>query len=134
MLETWRIGADEMIVADGSGLSRYNLATADAMARVLVRMAADEERFAPYLASLPIAGRDGTLAGRLVGTAAEGNVRAKTGSFSNARTLAGYATTADGELLAFAVLANNFATAAAAVDRTIDSVVTRLASFSSRAE
>jgi D-alanyl-D-alanine carboxypeptidase/D-alanyl-D-alanine-endopeptidase (penicillin-binding protein 4) len=42
------------------------------------------------------------------GTPAEGNVRAKTGTMSNIRSLAGYVTTRDGERLAFVVMVNNF--------------------------
>jgi D-alanyl-D-alanine carboxypeptidase/D-alanyl-D-alanine-endopeptidase (penicillin-binding protein 4) len=63
------------------------------------------------------------------GTIAEGNARAKTGSFSNARALAGYVTAADGERLVFALIANNFGVPAAAIEQTIDAIVIRLAEF-----
>ena len=62
----------------------------------------------PFEASLPIAGRDGTLANRMKGTAAEGNARAKTGSMTSVRGTSGYVTTADGEPLVFSIIANNF--------------------------
>jgi D-alanyl-D-alanine carboxypeptidase/D-alanyl-D-alanine-endopeptidase (penicillin-binding protein 4) len=58
--------------------------------------------------SLPIAGVDGSLAWRMRGTAAQGNVHAKTGSMAYAQCLAGYVTSAGGERLAFAIMLNNY--------------------------
>ena len=63
------------------------------------------------------------------GTPAEGNARAKTGSMSNVRALSGYVTTADGEPLAFAIVANNFEVAADAITGATDAIVVRLAAF-----
>jgi D-alanyl-D-alanine carboxypeptidase/D-alanyl-D-alanine-endopeptidase (penicillin-binding protein 4) len=58
------------------------------------------------------------------------NVRAKTGTMSNIRTLAGYVTTADGEQMALVVMVNNFeGTGVQALD-AIDAMATRVASFS----
>jgi len=81
----WGIGPSEIIIADGSGLSRYGFVTAGALARILAHVYADATLRDRFVASLPIAGRDGTLAGRMKGTKAEGNARAKTGSMSNVR-------------------------------------------------
>ena len=63
------------------------------------------------------------------GTPAEGNARAKTGSMANVRALSGYVTTADGERLAFAIIANNFETPADAITGAADAIVVRLATF-----
>ena len=82
---------------------------------------------------MPVAGRDGTLAGRMKGTPAEGNVRAKTGTMSNIRTLAGYVRTRDGETLAFAILADNFEGSGAAATDAIDRIAVRLATSAARA-
>ena len=127
---TWT--AQDVLLADGSGLSRYNLITAKALATVLGEVAADTTLGPLFEASLPIAGRDGTLAARMAGTRAEGNARAKTGSFSNARALAGYLRTADGERMAFAMIANNFGTPPGMVERAMDAMVVRLADFTRR--
>ena len=56
------------------------------------------------MGSLPIAGVDGTLEKRMCRTAADGNVRAKTGTVSGISSLAGYCTAANGHMLAFAVI------------------------------
>jgi D-alanyl-D-alanine carboxypeptidase/D-alanyl-D-alanine-endopeptidase (penicillin-binding protein 4) len=83
----------------------------------------------PFLAALPIAGVDGSLASRMRATPAEGNVRAKTGTMSNIRSLAGYVTTADGERLAFVVMVNNFEGPGAAAVQVIDTIAVTLAGF-----
>ena len=129
VLEGWGIPPQHVLIADGSGLSRYNLVTPDVLVAILTRVAHDERLREPFEAALPAAGRDGTLERRMRGTAAEGNVRAKTGSFSNARSLAGYVRAADGEPLVFAIIANNFGIPPAAIEQTIDSMVVRLAEF-----
>ena len=81
------------------------------------------------LSRVPIAGRDGSLANRMKGTAAENNARAKTGSMSNVRALSGYVTAADGEPLVFSIVANNFDVEPATITQTIDAIVIRLAEF-----
>ncbi len=128
VLESWGIDPSRVIVADGSGLSRYNYVTARTLVDVLQRMHDDPRHAAPFLATLPVAGRSGTLEARLRGTAAAGNVHAKTGSMSNVRALSGYVTTADGDALAFAVLANNFPGPAGSILTLIDRLVDQLAS------
>jgi D-alanyl-D-alanine carboxypeptidase/D-alanyl-D-alanine-endopeptidase (penicillin-binding protein 4) len=129
-LSRWGIEEGSVVVADGSGLSRYNIATAEAFVAILTHVYRDERLRGPYETSLPIAGRDGTLANRMKRTAAEGNARAKTGAFANARGLAGYVRTADGEPLVFSIMANNFGTTAEVIERAADAIVVKLAEFS----
>ncbi len=129
VLESWGVPASELVMADGSGLSRYDLVTADAMTTVLAHVYADRRLRDPYIASLPVAGRAGTLAARMKGTAAEGNVQAKTGSFTNARSVAGFLRSADGEPLVFSIIANNYGVAPVEVDRVTDAVIVALAEF-----
>jgi D-alanyl-D-alanine carboxypeptidase/D-alanyl-D-alanine-endopeptidase (penicillin-binding protein 4) len=128
-LRQWGVSPGELIQVDGSGLSRYNYLTADLLVTVLARMGRDTRMRGPFESSLPVAGRDGTLAGRMRGTSAEGNARAKTGAMSNVRTLAGYVTARSGEIIVFAILANNFEPPAETALRTIDALVVRLADF-----
>jgi D-alanyl-D-alanine carboxypeptidase/D-alanyl-D-alanine-endopeptidase (penicillin-binding protein 4) len=128
-LDAWGISPSDVMIADGSGLSRYNLLTADALVTILARVAADERLRDRFAAALPVAGRDGTLSERMRHTAADGNVRAKTGSMSGARSLAGYVTDADGERLAFAVIANNYDASSDTISRTVDGIAIQLASL-----
>ena len=129
-LAEWGIGRNRAIVADGSGLSRYNYLTVTALADVLTRVHERQGDHTYFSAALPVAGRDGTLENRLTGTAAEGNARAKTGSMSQVRSLAGLVRTADGEQLVFAVIANNFGVDAADVTDAIDATIATLATLS----
>jgi D-alanyl-D-alanine carboxypeptidase/D-alanyl-D-alanine-endopeptidase (penicillin-binding protein 4) len=128
-MKAWGIPDDAWQIIDGSGLSRRNAIAAEALVTILQRMH-DASGASPWMTALPVAGRDGTLAGRMTGTPAEGNVRAKTGTMSNIRTLAGYVRTRDGENLAFAILADNFEGPGAAATDAIDRIAIRLARFS----
>lgn len=128
-LQPWGVGADSLIQRDGSGLSRYDYVTAEALVTILAHISGDERLRGPFDASLPIAGRDGSLANRMKRTRAEGNARAKTGSMSNVRGLSGYVTAASGEPLVFSILANNFDVPGPAITATEDAIVVRLAAF-----
>ena len=91
-------------VADGSGLSLYNYVSAEMLVALLGyawRTQAIREHLLPFL---PIAGFDGTLQKRMIGTEAEGNVRAKTGTVTGVVSLAGYLTTANGHSLSFCII------------------------------
>ena len=128
-LDSWGIPPDSQQIIDGSGLSRRNTITADAMV-VILRKMHDPSYASPFMTGLPIAAVDGTLGTRMRDTPAAGNVRAKTGTMSNIRSLAGYVTTLDGERLAFVVMVNNFEGSGALGNQATDAIVVRLASFS----
>lgn len=127
VLTQWGIGAQDVAYRDGSGLSRHDYLTPRAVVRVL-----DAAHRAPwgelFRNSLPVAGVDGTIANRMRGTPAAGNVRAKTGTLDKARALSGYVTTADGQLLLFSLLANNYSVPTREVERVQDLIAAYLAS------
>jgi serine-type D-Ala-D-Ala carboxypeptidase/endopeptidase (penicillin-binding protein 4) len=95
--------------ADGSGLSRRNRASPEEVGKLLVEMASseDEDESAAFVDSLPIAGREGTVADRMRGTAAEGNCAAKTGTLSDVSALSGYCTAAQRHTIVFSILMNS---------------------------
>lgn len=125
-LLAWGVQTDGFVIRDGSGLSDQDLLTPETIVRVLDRIQRDTA-FAAYYNAMPIAGVDGTIDTRMKGTPAEGNVHAKTGTLAKARTLSGYVTTADGERLIFAILANNTTTPGSTVTRVIDEIAAALA-------
>jgi D-alanyl-D-alanine carboxypeptidase/D-alanyl-D-alanine-endopeptidase (penicillin-binding protein 4) len=100
------IAPDDVIQTDGSGLSRHDLVTPRAVV-TLLRYAQGQTWFAPYYASLPVAGIDGSLQDRMKGTVAAGRIHAKTGSVEHVRTLSGFAETPGGRRLIFSFLSNN---------------------------
>jgi D-alanyl-D-alanine carboxypeptidase/D-alanyl-D-alanine-endopeptidase (penicillin-binding protein 4) len=118
------------LLGEGTGLSRRDLVTPDALVRILVYLAAQ-----PYAAmvreALPIAGVDGTLISRMRHTAAENNVHAKTGSMRYVSCLAGYVTSASGEHLAFAIMLNNYDRPADApgTSSDVDTIAVLLANY-----
>jgi serine-type D-Ala-D-Ala carboxypeptidase/endopeptidase (penicillin-binding protein 4) len=126
LLDEWGVARDHAAVRDGSGLSRHNYVTPTALVRVLDVMRRRED-FPVFYEALPIAGRDGTIASRMKGTPAEGNVRAKTGTLDKARSLSGYVTMPDGRLLLFSMLCNNWTTPVREVERVQDAIAARLA-------
>ena len=101
------IPADDVLLQEGSGLTRASLIKPSATVALLKHMRGHPAA-AQFLAALPIAGVDGTLRNRMKGTAAEGNLRAKTGTLRYVHTLSGYVDADDGEPLAFSIMLNNF--------------------------
>ena len=106
-LAAWGIEPGAIDLVDGSGLSFYNELTPNAMVRLL-RAMWRHPAFPVFEAAMPIAGVDGTLRRRLLGTPGESNVKAKTGSLSSVRALSGYLRDGAGETLIFALLLNGY--------------------------
>jgi D-alanyl-D-alanine carboxypeptidase/D-alanyl-D-alanine-endopeptidase (penicillin-binding protein 4) len=96
----------DVIQTDGSGLSRHDLVTPRAFVAVLA-YAQKQAWFPAFLASLPVAGADGTLNERMKEPPLAGKIHAKTGSVTHVRTLSGYAETPGGRKLIFSFLSNN---------------------------
>ena len=129
MLDNWGIDKTHTLIVDGSGLSRYNYLTANALTKLLAQLSSDPIDHEQFIATLPIAALDGTLRNRMRGTPAAGNVRAKTGSMSQVRSLAGYVTTTSGEVFAFTFIANNFGGYGKDVSNAIDNAIVKIIEF-----
>ena len=120
------------LIDEGSGLSRRDLTTPNALVRLLGFLAVSHGD--ALRAMLPVAGVDGTLARRMRDTPAMANVHAKTGSMTYVHGLAGYVTSAAGEPLAFAILLNNYDPPGGApgVAADIDAIAVLLATLDQR--
>jgi len=127
-LLAWGAAPDGFAVRDGSGLSRHDYVSPRTIVTVLDAMRRSPD-FRLFYDALPIAGVDGTIRNRMKGTPAEGNVHAKTGTLDKARSLSGYVTTADGRILLFSALANNYTVPTRRVDQVTDALGARLASL-----
>jgi len=99
--------AEGLVVRDGGGLSRRNRVTAGGLTKVLVALAGRKDAEV-FLASLPVAGMDGTLRRRMARGPCRGRIRAKTGYIAAVSCLSGYVLDPAGKPeLAFSVLVNN---------------------------
>lgn len=103
-----RIGMDltALKIVDGSGLSRLNYVSPRNLVALLTHMWGHKDS-GVFVGSLPIAGVDGTLRNRMKGTAAEKNVKAKTGYIGRVSSLSGYVSTSSGEPLVFSIMMNH---------------------------
>lgn len=105
ILSNHGIPVDGICIYDGSGLCRKNLFSASVQTMLLnraLKLPFGQE----FKNSLSVAGVDGTLKKRMLGTYAQSNLRAKTGTLRNTSALSGYAYTRDGEQLIFSIISN----------------------------
>ncbi len=127
------VPAGEALLNEGSGLSNGNLATPNAIVKILAFMSR-HKCAKEYFDALPVAGTDGTLRARMRQTVAAGAVHAKTGTSTWANSLSGYVTSAAGERLAFSLMLNRYQTSdpdhAKAAD--LDAIAVMLAGFTGR--
>lgn len=119
------IATSRLALHDGSGLSRLDLVTPETSARLLLAISKTASA-SVFRESLPISGRDGTLAGRL--KTIVDRVSAKTGSLTYDNSLSGYLTTSKGELLAFSIMCND-ETSRNESTRLIDEIISLLDAF-----
>jgi D-alanyl-D-alanine carboxypeptidase/D-alanyl-D-alanine-endopeptidase (penicillin-binding protein 4) len=124
---------DHLSLVDGSGLARQDLVSAESTVELLTYMS--RHRYARvFYDALPIAGVDGTLRGRMKGTPAAGNLRAKTGTLSNVSSVSGYVTTAAGERLVFSMMVNHYTDERVPRTNLMDQLGVLLASFAGRTQ
>jgi D-alanyl-D-alanine carboxypeptidase/D-alanyl-D-alanine-endopeptidase (penicillin-binding protein 4) len=117
----------ELTLFDGSGLSPDNRIAPVTLVE-LVRLAASHRQFRPVLTGLPVEGFSGTLAlggsvFGLGGASGLGVVRAKTGNLGTVAALAGTAYDSNGQLFAFAVMADQISAAPGALGRAATAMV-----------
>ena len=105
-LKTRGLVLPELVIGNGSGLSREARISADSMAKLLI--GARQSRFAPeFLTSLSLGGLDGTLEKRFQNVDDPSRVRMKTGTLKDVSCLAGYVTGKSGKAYAVVVFVNH---------------------------
>lgn len=128
-LASAQVDTNALNLADGSGVSRYNLITPAEIVKLLTAMWKDFSVRNEFLATLPIAGVDGTLPNRMKGTVAQGILHAKTGSLSGVSSLSGYTTTAEGEEIVFSMMMQHFIGSSSGVRRVQDQIGAEISGF-----
>jgi len=117
------IDASTVVLDNGSGLSRLERIPAATLGALLQR-AWQQPTMPEFVASLPVAGVDGTMARRFVGTPLQGRAHIKTGSLADVAAIAGYVTARSGRRIAVVCLVNhpNASAARSAFDRLLTAV------------
>ena len=120
-LTTKKIDAPEVVLENGSGLSRLERISAQHLGALL--LAAWRSPVMPeFVASLPVVAADGTMRKRLKGERVAGSAHIKTGLLSDARAVAGYVLDRQGRRQAVVMIANhaNAPQADAAMDALLE--------------
>ena len=102
-----RLDSSALFMYDGSGLSSSNAISAGFLTDLLVYLYEKEGDSGAFYQSLPVAGKEGTVASFLKNTSLMGNVRVKSGSIAHVQAYAGYIEKGE-KRYAFAIIVNNF--------------------------
>jgi D-alanyl-D-alanine carboxypeptidase/D-alanyl-D-alanine-endopeptidase (penicillin-binding protein 4) len=128
-LEEVGLPRGSFVMRNGSGLNDANRFSARQAVALLRSMARRFPIGADFVASLPVAARDGTIRSRMGGTEAAGRLRAKTGTLGNVTSLSGLVETAEHRLVAFAIIVNDLDRKAGAAARTVDALAAAIAAW-----
>ncbi len=105
-LSSIEIDTNKIVIADGSGVSRYNLLSPNAVVKLLSYYHRNQKYNRLY-STLSTAGVDGTLKNRFQTGNVKNNFRGKTGTHSDALSLSGYLRNSNNDTLAFSIFFNN---------------------------
>ncbi len=119
------VNPESYVLADGSGLSRKNLVSPEAIAQTL-KLMAQTPQASVYRASLPTAGVTGSLQHRFLNTTAQGNLQAKTGTLSGVSALSGYLDVPGYQPLVVSIMVNQSDQSTTTLRQAIDEIVVLL--------
>jgi D-alanyl-D-alanine carboxypeptidase/D-alanyl-D-alanine-endopeptidase (penicillin-binding protein 4) len=119
-LKSVGIDTNGMFIEDGSGLSPVNAVNTRELVRLLVYMKNKGKYFTEYYASLPEAGKKGTLKNYFKDPIFDSRLRAKSGSMTRVRSFAGYFTTISGKKMVFSIIINNYSGPAKKISAEIE--------------
>ncbi|MBD2494447.1 D-alanyl-D-alanine carboxypeptidase/D-alanyl-D-alanine-endopeptidase [Nostoc sp. FACHB-280] len=124
-LTQFGVNPNSYSVFDGSGLSRKNLISPEALVQLLEAIAVSPEAKV-FRATLPVAGVSGSLQNRFRNTSAEGIVQAKTGTLRGVVALSGYIDSPQYEPLVFSIIVNQSDQPASTIRQAVDEIVVLL--------
>jgi D-alanyl-D-alanine carboxypeptidase/D-alanyl-D-alanine-endopeptidase (penicillin-binding protein 4) len=127
-LEEVGIARGSFVMKNGSGLNDTNRFSAAQLCKVIRFMVRRFGASPEFLSSLGIAGKDGTLRGRMEGTEAAGRLRAKTGTLEGTTALSGVVESSSGAHLVFAIIVNDIMGKHAPAVQGVDAIGVALAS------
>lgn len=130
VMDLWRgrgLDMQGFFMKDGCGLSARNGVSPRTFASIMRKMYLDKAQFGDFYNQLAVAGQTGTLRSIGRNSAAEGNVRAKSGSMNRIRSYTGYVTTRGGRLLSFSIMVNNYACSGYRMRKKLETILIALA-------
>jgi D-alanyl-D-alanine carboxypeptidase/D-alanyl-D-alanine-endopeptidase (penicillin-binding protein 4) len=127
-LQVCNVDGTSCTFIDGSGLSKMNRTSATTVVNLLTAIR-QQGMFELFTHTLSVAGYDGTLRHRMIGTPAQFNAHGKTGTLNSVTALAGYVSTGDGQLAAYFITMQKFRGGPATFKRDQDKIVEALANF-----
>jgi D-alanyl-D-alanine carboxypeptidase/D-alanyl-D-alanine-endopeptidase (penicillin-binding protein 4) len=117
-----------LFLKDGSGLSRSNGISADHFCALLKAMNVSKNA-ALFKATLPVAGKSGTLSNLCKNQLGEGRIIAKSGSMSRIKSFAGYIDSKSGKKIAFSITVNNYSCSSSVLTVQIEKLLNALAIY-----
>jgi serine-type D-Ala-D-Ala carboxypeptidase/endopeptidase (penicillin-binding protein 4) len=129
IMKFWRskgIPANQLVMADGSGLSRTNLISPLALVKVL-KIMRDSKKFLSFYRSFPVSGVTGSVWFLGNNNLTHSNMRIKSGYINRVRAYSGYVKTKSGELLAFSIMVNNYLYSASKMRKMLYPILRSLA-------
>jgi D-alanyl-D-alanine carboxypeptidase/D-alanyl-D-alanine-endopeptidase (penicillin-binding protein 4) len=120
------VNDSDFFLYDGSGMSPDDRIAPRALTQLL-DYAARQIWGDAWRNTLPVAGIDGTLAGRFTNSPLKGHIWAKTGTLNEVNALTGYLTTNSGKSVAFSILVNGRRPGSEAEAQAIDRIVEAIA-------
>jgi serine-type D-Ala-D-Ala carboxypeptidase/endopeptidase (penicillin-binding protein 4) len=118
----FKMDTTSMSLTDGSGMAFTNLITTKNLSQLLFSVQ-KETWFLEYLHTLSIAGIDGTLKNRFLGTSIQGNLKGKSGYIGGARTLTGYLRTKSGKQITLSLATNHFREKVSRIDAVHQKII-----------
>lgn len=110
---------------DGSGLSPSNAVSTRHFTDILATLAKNRS-FTAFYQSIPVVGEDGTVKNMAKKTKAAGNVRAKSGTLNKVKAYSGYFTAANGDIMAFSMIANQFDSASSQINKILEGLMVKM--------
>ncbi|HPG73981.1 MAG TPA: D-alanyl-D-alanine carboxypeptidase, partial [Bacteroidales bacterium] len=114
-------------IVDGSGLSVFNTVNAGHLVYLLHYMKKKSALAEVFETTLPVAGKSGTLSRYCVYGSGKDRIKAKGGSMTGVRSMAGYANTKSNKQIIFAVIINNYDESNGEIRKTLEDLLNMIA-------
>jgi D-alanyl-D-alanine carboxypeptidase/D-alanyl-D-alanine-endopeptidase (penicillin-binding protein 4) len=123
-----KINTSNLILNDGSGLSRLNAISAQHFCELLKYMSTSKN-YDDFKSTFPVAGTNGTISTLCKGGSGEGRIFAKSGTLNNTKSYVGYIDSKSGKKIAFAIIVNDFSCSSGEIKNKIETILNALSEY-----